>query len=209
MRHETALSRLKAAFTDPTQWRYLRYFWERGNVCTCGEKIKRVYVWGHPDGRELLTGSTCVNNVPMLDRNELDRITTHARQEAQRQKDHAKALIEDANYDSAIEACKTSLETVIQQRADRRTNEVILCNVFRSLLFMPAASATPKSAVELFEAFILCPLSKSRPAIGQRATYMLKRLRTLEAAPNWSEISDVSKNEVAAHAHDWLAKALK
>lgn len=78
MNHTPATKRLLAKFGDLTEWRWSGEYSEGATECDCGQPIETAYTWVHPDGRKIITGSTCVKRIAGLHPESLNGIRRKA-----------------------------------------------------------------------------------------------------------------------------------
>lgn len=63
-------SLLRAMGGSPEGWEYTGVVTDAGKIgshCACGHHIRYEYWWAHRDGRQLKTGSVCVEHLPFVD----------------------------------------------------------------------------------------------------------------------------------------------
>jgi len=206
-----ATQRLIAAFGDPQSWRFTGKCFRQENTCVCGQPIQLNYVWCHPDGRELITGSTCVTKVPQLDEESIALIQSRAddfkyeqqqelnekkreQQQLEREKAEKERLIAQQE---AHARWKAEAQEFQRAQREKRNNE------FRLLLESPAHMATPRSIQRLIECFFACDHAIQYAKHRER----LLRIKTI-IYDAWNALPDEKVILLAQKAHTKIQELL-
>jgi len=83
--------------------------------CACGHPIRWEFQWKHEDGRTLVTGSVCVENLPLIDRMIVEAMRA-ALVKAIQVREEAARKARAASLDAEVDALRTELRGLIEEK---------------------------------------------------------------------------------------------
>ena len=115
-------ARLVAKFGNGKGWEYSGEVTDAGPdgqaKCACGHPIRYEYHWQHEDGRKAVTGSVCIDYIPGLSVEAVERIKAHAAAIRKAEREARKAAKVAAQVAEVVEV-REQAEAALQARWGR------------------------------------------------------------------------------------------